>query len=235
MLHKEGETTPSATPAGNNTPADDSSPDNENGEEQQTQEEVEFNSLKGPTQARIKKLIQERNEWMGKAQQPVIPPPPPVYAQNPPDVQDAVQKLRGVGMATQDDVKSEVLNTINQFRFGLELDKLEGRYSGEDGRPKFDRDEYSDYVSRHPEYRDYLPEDVYQKMYREELMDWEVNQGTPTKQTTRPLKPTRTTSKEEPMTIESIQQRLKAPDGRQWYEANIDKINAVVQEMDKNR
>ena len=234
MLQKEGEKTPSATPADKNTPADNQAPDE--GGEDLTPEEVEFNSLKGSTQDRIKKILRERDDWRDKASQPTIPPPPPpAYAQNPPDVQDAVRKLRDVGIATQDDVKTEVLNTVNQFRFALELDKLENRYSGEDGKPKFDRDEYQDYVSRHPEYRDYLPEDVYQKMYREELLDWELNQGTPSKPSTKPLKPTRTASKEEPMTIESIQQRLKAPDGRQWYEANKDKINAVIAQMDQSQ
>ena len=232
MLREEGEETSPASPADNKTQGDDGS--NPQGAPQPSPEEVEFNSLKGPTQDRIRKILRDKKDLEKKLEQKqyiVPPPPPPGYGnQPPPEVADAVNKLVGVGMADQKYVDRKMNESLNQLRYGMELDRLKTKYNGSDGRPEFNQEEYEDYVQRHPEYQRYLIEDVYEKMYKPELEDWAISKtGKPTYSKT--LKPTKTTLKEETFTPEMIEQRLKEPDGRQWYQANIDKINATLGKM----
>lgn len=200
--------------------------------DQQTQEEVEFNSLKGSTQDRIKRIIREKNEALRIAEEArssrtsFTPPPPPAYT--PPDVETAVSKLDQVGIATKKHVEDVVSQSLGNLRFQMELDRLEGRFDGSDGKPKFVRDEYFDFTNRHPEYKNYLPEDVYEKMYKEELSDLGVPQA---KKVSPTLKPTKVGVGEEPLSPELIEERLKEPDGRQWYERNLEKINKVLGKM----
>lgn len=236
MLQSEEERTHSASPAGNKTQVDDSTDPNV-GSEQQTPEEIEWNSLKGGTRTRIEKILEEKRiaetERDALKTARFVPPPPPMYANQPnPDVQDAVRKLSDVGIATDDKVERKINESLGALRYEYELERLGSKYSGNDGRPAFSRSEYEDYISRHAEYRGYLPEDVYGKMYSEELRDWEF-QNLNSKQSSgsKTLRPMRTTSTEEPLSPEVIEQRLKEPDGAKWYDKNIDKINAILGRM----
>lgn len=204
-------------------------------------EEENWNSLKGSTQDRIKQIIREKNDWIERAEraeqlansQPVYQTQQPTYSNpnpNSPEVVDAVKKLSDVGIATKDEVEQRINQTVNGLVREMELDRLEAKYSGENGLPKFDKEEYRDYINRHPQYQYYMPDDVYNKMYSEEILDWKLqNQGQAA--TTKPspsLRPTKTRVGEEVLTPELIDQRLKEPDGRAWYERNIEKINAVM-------
>lgn len=231
MLKEEGEKTSPASPAETKTQSSDSGSLIDE-TEQQTPEEVEFNALKGSTQERIKRIIREKNEALAEAQQArtsFVPPPPAYQPQPEPNVQDAVRKLDEVGIATKDFTKKVVSEELGNLRWQFELDRLESRHSGEDGKPKFDRNEYLDYINRYPQYRNYLPEDVYEKMYKEELSDFGQPQPAPKKGTT--LRPTKATVGEEPLSPELIEERLKEPDGQQWYTRNVDKINRVLGKM----
>jgi len=200
----------------------------------QSDEEVEFSSLSGSTQDRIRRLIRERNDAIEASQRGFTPPPPPpVYQPQNPSVQDAVEKLREVGITTKDDVKSMVQDSLAQLRYQAELDRLEASYDGDDGKPKFTREEYEDFVRHNPQYQDYLPEDVYEKMYKEELNDWRVNQSgsRPAARQSQSLPPRRTMQQEESLTPEGIEEKLRTlPEGERekWYEKNVDKINAVM-------
>lgn len=215
---------------------------NPEGAENLGPEEVEFNSLKGGTQDRIKSILKERDTWKQKAElfergmgAGNFPPPPPVNQPEPsPDHATALRKLSEVGLATKDEVEQKINQGLGQIVYQMELDKLTNRFDGQNGLPRFDRGEYEDYVQRHPNYRNYSPEDVYEKMYADEIFDWKLqNQGKvrTNSSTTPSLKPTKTTVREEVMTPELIEQRLKEPDGPQWYDKNRDKVNAVLAKM----
>jgi hypothetical protein len=198
-----------------------------------TPEEIAWSELKGSTQDRVRRLIEERNQALNelenlkKASQFNVPPPPSYVN---PQVQEAVNKLSDVGIATKDFVKEEVSNKMATIAYNYELDRLENKYNGSDDRPKFTRTEYEDFVSRNPQYKSYLPEDVYKIMYQEELLDYEIKHISSNKGSRAPsLKPTSTQKTGEgELTLEEIEDRLKQPDGRKWYEKNIDKINRVL-------
>lgn len=218
------------------TTAGDGSTVNQVGAENLSPEEVEFNALKGPTQDRIKSILRERDVWKQKAEtsvgsyQPQLPPPPP----QAPDVTTAVNKLSEIGMAPKDYVDQKVQQGIGSLIYQFELEKLGTRYDGSNGLPAFSKEEYEDYVARHPQFRTYQPEDVYNKMYADEIYDWKTShsgRSTTGQTTASTLRPTRTTVREEVWTPDYIEQRLKEPDGPQWYDKNRDKINAVVSKM----
>lgn len=232
--------TPDASPAETIT-AGDGSQLNQDGGQNLSPEEVSWSSLKGGTQDRIKSILRERDEERAKRQryESLLSTgqgyqTPTTTDSSAPGVQEAVRKLSEVGMATKDEVKEEINRTISGLVYNIELEKLENKFDGSNGLPKFDKQEYEDYVTRHSQYRNYTPEDVYEKMYADEIFDWKSQQQgktTVSRQSTTSLRPTKTTVREEPLTPELIEQRLKQPDGPVWYEKNKEKINAVVASM----
>jgi len=233
----QGQNDPSASDSQSQTTGQGLDFEERNASEQLTPEEIEFNSLTGSTQDRIKKLVSDKrnlSEQLDMERKRTYVPPPPVYGNNQsnPEVSDAVRKLSDVGIATDEKVEKKINESLGQLRYENELLRLESKFSGDAGEPKFVRDEYEDYVSSHPQYRNYLPEDVYRKMYDEELLNIEVQkrQGTPNKNV-RTLKPARTQVQGESLTPEYIEERLKQPDGQQWYSDNVTKINAVLGRM----
>jgi hypothetical protein len=232
MLKGEDEKTPSVSPAGNKTHGNEPGEPIE-GAGQQTPEEVEFNSLKGSAKERFREMFRRAREAEEKAAnapayQPNYNPAPQPNVQ----VKDAVDKLSAVGIATDEKVDKKISESIGGLRYQFELERLATRYNGEDGTPKFEKDEYEDYVSRHPEYRGYLPEDVFHdKMYREEFRDFESQRVQRSNQGTKTLRPTKNMAPSEALTPESIEARLKEPDGREWYEKHLSEINRVVGKM----
>ena len=225
MLQDEEEKTRSTSPVGNKKTQGSESGTSLTEDDQQTPEEVEFNSLKGSTQERIKKLIRDKQELTQKLQsQPSVPFTQP--AGQPPQIQEAVSKLEGFGIATKKTVEETVQKEIGTLRYENEMSRLSSNFNGDNG-PKFEREEYEDYVRSHPQYAGYLPEDVFRmKMYPEEFRDVESQKPQPKR--TISLKPSRSSSLEEPMTPESIEARLKEPDGPQWLEKNYDKVNKIL-------
>lgn len=202
----------------------------------QSEEEVEFNTLSGSAQDRFRKVYRDLKEKERQLQmvaegRGVLPPPPPGGINDNPAIKDAKDKLTNiVGLADKDYVRSEVRNGLAAIRYEYELTRLENLYEGNDGRPKFTREEYEDFVSRHPNLNGYAPEDVYRyKMYPEELKEWELGHAGQQFQRagSSSLRPTRTNRVEEELTPEKIEENLQKF-GQAWYDKNIDKINEVM-------
>lgn len=190
-----------------------------------TPEEVEFNSLTGNTQERIREIIRQKNDALAQAQQPAYVPPAPLTQSNP-DVQDAVRKLSEVGIATKDDVNSALDQRLNAIRWEQEMEKLSNKYPGEGNSPQFDKTEVEDYIRSHPQFLNYAPEDVFKfKMHEPD----EFGGQTTTKRSSS-LRPTKTAAPQNAMTVEFIADRTdsaKYPDAREWQEehkAEIDKV-----------
>lgn len=218
---------------------DEGSQVNQDGALNPSAEEVAFNSLKGSTQDRVRTLAQRanhatqlesENEQLKQQMEALrLRNMSPVN----PDVQDAVSRLDGVGIATKEYTNKQIDEKVDQKLSGIvwkmEMDRLEGRHSGNDGLPAFDRTEYEAYIGANPQYRGYSPEDVYNKMFEDDIFDAKVkNLGKQPVKQSPTLRATRTRVQEETMTPEYIEQRLKQPDGRQWYEQNLQKINSVI-------
>lgn len=233
----EGEITetPSASPAGTTT-SDIGSSVNQDGAGNLSPEEVSWNTLSGSAQDRFRDITREANRLRREKadlESRVYQTAQPSYQTNQPGTEEAVRKLSEIGMATKEDINQVVNKSLSGLVYNMELDRLEGRYDGGNGLPKFDREEYEDYVSRHPQYQNYTPEDVYQKMYQDEIFDWRTQHtqggGRTTRQTaSSSLRPTKTQVREEPLTPSMIEQRLNEADGPEWYDKNKDRINSVM-------
>lgn len=229
----------------------DSQP-NQSQDDTMSPEELEWTKLKGNTQARFRTLLRERNELRRQVedtstQQPVYqPPPPPTMQPQYPVTQqgmteqqlEAVNRLRNkYGFITQEDLdkmrledRESYKNLVQEIRDDIILDneyqRLEQGYNGNDGRPAFDRTEIEDHMKRTGIYN---PEKAYLDLYAEELFDWKVEKmgGKTEEKPDQPYtaKPTSATAtKTEPMSIDSIRERIRQPDGREWYEKNRDKL-----------
>jgi hypothetical protein len=223
--------------------------------EGQSPEEVFFNSLSGSAQDRFKNAfrgLSEKDELVASKEQEAeywkkmalngsntVPPPPPV-GQSPisaddPQVKDAVSKLSSVGLATKEEVDKKINDSLAGLRYQYELERLEKNYDGGDGKPQFDKLEYENFIKTHPQYGSYFPEDVYQIMFKDELVDWQIDQRDSNQPNrSRSLKPSKaSTQQSDQLTPESIEERLRQPDGKKWYDDNIDKVNAALGRLSK--
>ena len=240
-LQGEETETPSVSPAETIT-SDDGTSESSKGAASQSPEEERWNNLSGASQERFRQISRENNELRRFRESKEAEEKAKLASYSPnsvnetvdrtPEVESAVRRLSQVGIATDEKVERLVDQKLSGLIYQQELNRLENKFSGEDGLPKFDRDEYEDYLGRHPQYRNYAPEDVYQKMYEPEIIEWKVqnhDKQRSVRTATSSLKPTRTQVREEPMTPALIEQRLKQPDGAKFYEDHIEQINAVLQ------
>lgn len=197
---------------------------------QQSEEEVEFNRLSGSAQDRFKDVwarAREAEEALAAeraARQTYVPPAPGNNML--PDQKTAIETLSNFGIATDDKVDRKVSQATNQILWNMEQQRLEGKYTGEKGEPQYVREEVEDYIRKHPQYAGYAAEDVFKyKMFPSEFENMGTT-GTPRKSST--LRPTKAQVMDETLTPEYIEERLKQPDGQQWYQDHLDEINNVV-------
>lgn len=201
----------------------------------QAPEEVEFNSLSGSSQDRIRELVRRARDAEERANNPYVAPQNFVAPPAPDSgVQDAVRKLSEVGIATKDDVNNTIDQKLNQIRWETEMNRLSSTYGGENGEPKFARDEVEDYIRNHPQYMGYSPEDVFKdKMFKDEFLNVELSKRETTPRS-RSLRPNKQIAQQDSMTVEFIAERTdpaKHTDARQWQEEHKAEIDKVLSGM----
>jgi len=202
---------------------------------QATPEASEWSRLKGSTQDRIRELLEQREylktqvEELSKNYKPPVAPTQPAYQQEAggqqgeitPEQKQAIEGLRKFGIVTKEDIS----DLQDQIVLEQEYTRLENKFSGADGRPYFDRTEIEDHMRKTGIYN---PEKAYEDLYREELFDWKQEQMGATRSYAQPAystKPTGSTaSRTEPLTVESLRERLAKPDGKDWWNKNRERI-----------
>lgn len=201
---------------------------------EKTLEEIEWARLKGSTQERVRELIQERDDARRKAELPNLsgqyqqPISQVVPEQSSADFEEAVQKLSQHGMVTRDELRKELGAIQDRMVLEKSHEGLESEYSGSDGRPKYDKVEVEDYMRRKGIWN---PLAAYRDLYFDELQDWSIKQIR-SKSKTYSEKPTSSVSgREQPLSAESIAERLRKPDGREWYEKNKEKIKPLLGQL----
>lgn len=210
---------------------------NSQGAVNESPEEVAFNDLKGGTQDRIKTLIRERDEARQEAvrrdqllrSQQTYNQYPQQNLSSDPQTRVALEQVERAGVATKTWAEQQINDRIGGLIYNIELQNLERQFDGDHGMPKFDRDEYRDFVNKNPQYQTYNPKDVYNIMYSEEIMDAKLQaKGGQPQPTNSSLRPNRTTVREEQWTPESIEERLKETDGPDWYLQNKGMVNKIM-------
>lgn len=192
----------------------------------------EWVSLKGSTQDRIKEIIQERDEAKEKVAQIQIAQQDyqrvsqaPVQPISNDEIDQAINTLKSRGVVTKEDL--DIL--FYQIKREKDFERLESKYDGSDGLPKFDKQEVDDYMKRKSIWE---PEAAFRNMYFDEFMDArKISQrkGIYTE------KPTASSSqKEEPLTIETLREKLRGPKGREYYEKlvkNPVEFDKIIQQL----
>ena len=215
---------------------------NENqGESALTPEAQEWAKLSGSAKTRFSRLankVKELENQMAqvKSEPKYQPPLPPEYYATPKgedsklteEERVAIERLRKKGLTTIDDLnntKAEIQNEFQSMKDNMILDaeyaRLEGLYDGSDGRPSFDRGE----IERHMKSTGiYNPEKAYKDLYEEELLAWRLENDKSFRRIEPEKKPyteqprSRASTADEPLSIDSIRERLQQKDGREWWE-----------------
>jgi len=222
---------------------DDGSPSNPANESNQptvSEEESEWSALKGSTQDRVRQVISERNDYKAKlssmeekikeletkVSKSNLPPPPPQSKGTVTDEQKkAVERLRDFGIATKDDIQA----LKDQLIIDNEYNRLSSKYSGEDGKPSFNKEKIEAHMK---ETGIYNPEKAYEDLYKEELYD--LRNKNKSEDNSYTVKPSGVSMRGgEPLTMESLQERLRKPDGMEWWNRNREKIIPLMGELSK--
>jgi len=198
--------------------------------------EAEWKDLSGKTQDRVVSLVREKNKLKAELErakvQPVgnLTPQEPIQptadkAPSKTEVEEAVKKLKEFGVVTKDD-----LQAVQDRNFlDREHDRLGSKYSGSKGLPKYVNEEVEDYARSH--YFGGNLEAAYRDMYYDELVDADV-QKRGGKAKTYTEKPTVSVKVgEKPLTRESLQARLRKPDGAEWWAKNKAKIQPLMAKL----
>lgn len=248
ILNGEQAENPTASPAETITPENQEEAVNE-GAATLSPDETSWSNLSGNAQERFRAVTRSNNELRGQINEindrlskiSTTSYQPTVSPNRTPEVVDAIGKLSSYGIATDEKVNEIVEKKLNERLGGMvyqqELDKLSSKYSGKDGLPQFDKDEYEDYVNRNPVYRNYAPEDVYKKMYEPEIIEWHSQHKSSSRQASSQspsLRPTKTVVQQEPMTPELLEQKLNSmsdAERKDYYGKNQGMINAVLSKM----
>lgn len=198
---------------------------------QRPDEEVEFSKLTGSSRDRFTEMYRRAKEAENKlAQQQTYVPPAP-QSRHETDLQNrqVLEQLDNAGVATKDFTKAQLSEATNQIRWELKQNSLGEKYKGENGEPKYERELVEDYIRNHSQYQYYDPEDVFKyKMYPDEFENMKAQNQTQRPHGSTSLKPNKAQTRQDALTPEYIEERLKQSDGDAWYDANKDEINKVV-------
>lgn len=213
-----------------------------------TPEELEFRKLKGSSQERFSSLLGQRNQALAEKESAVnrvnelearnkllegqtltspAPETPAFTGQMTPEQQQAVENLRKFGIVTQGDLQA----LQDQLILDAEYQRLETMYGGKGGGPSFDRVEIEEYMKTTGIYN---PQKAFEDLYREELFDLRKKseeREEPSRQVYTEKPSGSGMGKTEPLTVDSLRERLSRPDGMQWWDKNRERILPLMGQL----
>lgn len=186
---------------------------------------------KKSAEERINELLSKNKELEGKLSkiEEKMAPIPPAAPKDPtqeltPDVKKAVEVLKKIGFVTREEQDRKLQQLQDRAFLDAEHTKLENKYDGSDGKPKYDKKEVEKYMQEHGIFDS---EAAYKLMFEKELLDFEMKRYEDNRKK-KPFvqKPGSSAGSREDNTItrEKISEWMKTPEGRLKYEQNRDKI-----------
>jgi len=185
---------------------------------------------KKSAEARINEILaknKQLEEKLATIEEKMAPPPPaPIDGTQAltPSVQKAVDYLKDLGFVTKDQQDKKMREIQDRATLDSEHVQLESRFSGSDGRPKYERKDVEDYMQKRGIYN---AEAAYKLMFEKELFDAQLKDY----EGDRRKKPfvqkagsSAGTREDNTITREKIADWLKSPEGRVKYEQNREKI-----------
>ena len=172
---------------------DSTSPSDENLSTPEGEDSPEGNS-KRTAESRINQLVAKNKqlekelqdkEELGRTTTQTLPPPPPPSSGTPitPEAQRIVEQLKAIGVAFRTDLDTELETVRSRTALDNEHFRLERSFTGEDGRPRYDRSKIEAYMRDNGIYK---PEVAYKALYEEELTDWTIRNAE-SRRTNRPV------------------------------------------------
>ena len=137
----------------------------------------------------------------------------------------------------KDDFESTLDTKLQKMQDSIVLDseytRLETLFDGRDKSPKFDRVEIEDHMKKTGIYN---PQKAFEDLYRDELYEFRhpKDDETERQESRRAFseKPTRPGTTD-PLTVDSLRERLARPDGQQWWEKNRERILPLMGQLTK--
>lgn len=224
----DNDLTPAESPTENKSQDDSEAPD-------------DWKQLDGRSQDRFKRLSQQKRDLLLEKQKleeelertksfNKVPMPPqngqPKFASD--EERDAFTRLTtGLGVPTTDQVQELVREEVENVKSRMYLDglhdKLETEIAADKNLPAYDRVEIEDYMRKTGIMN---PKAAYRDMYHDEVVAQEAQRlvsknkaDAPTSQRTRSR-----SGSDQPWTRERLAERLRQPDGIDWYKKNKEKI-----------
>lgn len=206
----------------------------------------EWQSLDGKSQERFQALANQKKEAERQAEkerqekerltkelellrqsqvsQPRIPMPQ--TGEMTAEEKAAYKRLTELGVADQSYVDKKVDEKVKAIEDRLYFDGLHQRLeldiNSKKGMPKYDRQEVEAHMR---EKQIFDPKAAYNDLYHDEILAYEVSQSTSNKQKAVQTEGTRSRiSTTEPWTKVSLAERLRQPDGLEFFRKNKDKI-----------
>lgn len=205
----------------------------------------EWGSLDGRSQDRFQKMIALKNQALREAQEakqelervrssaPGFVPMPakPATADASEDERLAASRLQELGFLTKDElakerekIRSEIQAERDRELLDRKHESLKEKYS-KNGYPAYDEQEVEAFMQREGIYN---PDVAYRELYRQEVIQIEANKiAGDGRDANRPLRTKPKSGGEDVWTPERLQERLRQPDGKEFYLKNVDKINAL--------
>lgn len=143
-----------------------------------------------------------------------------------PEEEAAYKRLTQLGVADTSYVDKKVEERVKVIEDRLYFDglhaRLEDEINAQKGMPKYDRKEVEDHMR---EKQIFDPKAAYRDLYYDEIMAYEVSQNNSKKTKAVPTEATKSRiSTTEPWTKASLAERLRQPDGIEFFRKNRDKI-----------
>ena len=217
------------------SPSDDKeNPDNKSGQSSDQkgvdseEKSGEPKAGKKDAEARIQQLVARQKELEAKlnqVQQPSTDGKPKIS----PEAQKALDQLSGIGVVTEQKLETRIRSLEDRIVLDTEHSRLEQSLDGADGRPKYDRKEVEEFMKARAIYD---PETAYEKMHRDEIIDWHVKQS---QQKPAPARsegastPGATGQGGDVISRDTIREKMGTAEWRSFYEQNRDKILTLMQ------
>lgn len=217
----------------------------------QVQTPDEWSSLDGSSQERFQTLANKKKEAERTAElerkqreklelelrslkesQPV--PMPRTQSKMSQEEESAYKRLQEIGVADQVYVDKKIEEKIRVIEDRLYFDSLhaglERDIGNKKGMPKYDRSEVESHMR---EKQIFDPKAAYQDLYHDEIVAYEVGQLTSKKQKSVQTESTKSRiGTSEPWTRQSLGERLRQPDGKEFFIKNREKILKMQSQLE---
>lgn len=202
----------------------------------------EWSSLDGKSQERFQKLANLKREAEKQAEQERVAReklearlesleknqriPMPRTNQMTDEEQRAYKRLQELGVANQNYVDRKVNEKLKAIEDRMYFDGLHNDLArdinSQSGLPKYDREEIEKEMKRT---QNWNPRAVYRDLYHDEIVAYEAGKLTSKKKKTVQTEGTKSRiGTQQPWTKESLAERLRQPDGKQFFIKNREKI-----------